>query len=90
MFTAETAMTLHNSLTEQATRNGLLGADGKPLQFKMVRVIDDKRVKAAWDVRIVEMVRKQNLLNRTETGWFWIDRDTPGYLDPSTETYHSM
>ncbi len=77
-------------LAECAARNNLKGADGMPLRFKCKRMVEDKRVKAAWVVVPVEMVRKQNLLNQTETGWFWIDKDTPLYLDPSSETYHSM
>lgn len=90
LLTAADAVALHHSLSEQAERTGIKGADGETLKFKIERVVEDKRVKAAFQVRMVEMVRKQNLLNRTDTGWFWIDRDTPLYLDPSSETYHSM
>lgn len=85
------AVELRNALTEQAARNGVKGADGEPLRFKIIRTTEDKRVKAAYTVVVVEMVRKQNLLAKgPDEGWFWIDRDTPLYLDPSSETYHSM
>lgn len=87
LMTIGSAIILRNDLTEQAMRNGLKGADGNPLLFKTVRVVDDKRVKAAFEVRIVEMVEKRNLLSGLP---FWIDRDTPIHLDPSSETYHSM
>lgn len=87
MLTIETAHKVQFELAMQALRNGLKGADGEPLAFKIVRVIDDKRVKAAFEVRVVEMVQKNNLLSGLP---FWIDRDTPLYLDPSSETYHSM
>ncbi len=90
LLTIEIASALATHLTEQATINGLKGADGEYLRFKVKRVTEDRRVKAAFEVHPVIMVRKQNLLNRTETGWFWIDKDTPLYLDPSSETYHSM
>jgi len=90
LLTIEVATAIVAHLNEQAARTGLKGADGEALKFKAIRTTEDRRVKAAFEVRAVEMVRKQNLLNRTESGWFWIDRDTPLYLDPSSETYHSM
>jgi len=44
MFTIEAANVHANNLTEQAERNGLKGADGEPLKFKIVAITDDKRV----------------------------------------------
>lgn len=87
MFTIENAKSHLAHLTLQATRNGLKGADGAPLAFKIITTTDDKRVKARYDVVIVEMVEKINLLSRLP---FWIDRDAPRAVDPSTELYHSM
>lgn len=81
---AETQITV---LQECATRNGLKGADGEPLRFKIKRMVEDKRVKAAFVVVPVEMVQKKNLMS---SALFWIDRDTPVYLDPSCESYWSM
>lgn len=91
LMTQYEAADLVATLNEQAERTGLKGADGETLKFKFVRDTEDRRVKAAFRVQIIEMVRKQNLLAKgKDEGWFWIDHDTPLYLDPSSETYHSM
>lgn len=87
MFTIEAANVHANNLTEQAERNGLKGADGEALKFKIVTITDDKRVKARFNVVIVEMIEKTNLIGGKK---FWIDRDAPRYMDPSSEAYHSM
>lgn len=87
MLTIEQAKTLCASLQGQAIATGLNGADGETLRFKIIATTEDKRVKARFGVKIVEMVEKTNLIGGAK---FWIDRDTPAYLDPSTESYHSM
>lgn len=90
LLTIEVATALVAHLNEQAIRADLKGADGEALKFKAVRMTEDRRIKAAFEVRAIEMVRKQNLLAKgKDEGWFWIDRDTPLFLDPSSETYHS-
>ena len=89
LLTIEVASALVAHLNEQAERAGIKGADGETLKYKAVRTTEDRRVKAAFEVQAIEMVHKHNLLNPTGKG-FWIDRDTPRYLDPSSEAYHSM
>ena len=50
MLTIEIASNVKHNLTMQALRNKLLGADGKPLQFKIMTTTEDKRVKARFEV----------------------------------------
>lgn len=86
LLTAEVAVALVKALTEQATRTGLKGADGETLKFKAVRTTEDKRVKAAFIVKVVEMKQSINLMSKLP---FWHDVDDPYYLLPSSETYWS-
>jgi len=79
----EEALKTSATLSRQAEKLGLQGADGQVLKFKVTHT---KGVNG-YGVKAVEMVEKLNLLSKLP---FWIDVDTPIYLDPSSETYHSM
>lgn len=78
---------LADTLTAQAAKQGLKGADGNPLQFRPLNLAKDNRSKGEWTVEIIEMVERQNLMSGKS---FWIDIRTPVYLDPSRESYWSM
>lgn len=86
LLTVEVAVAIVAHLNEQAARTGLKGADGETLKYKAVRVTEDRRVKAAFEVRAIEMKQSINLMSKLP---FWHDVDDPYYLLPSSETYWS-
>ena len=70
-------------LTRQASKLGLTGPDGSPITFKVTHTkgVNDYGVKA------VEMVEKVDFVTKES---FWIDKDAPAEIDPSTEVYHNL
>lgn len=80
-------MTQNEALALAATLTARLKEKhGVNVEFKVTHPYLSQK-KTDYSVSTVKMVTKKNLISGLP---FEIDEDTPPWLDPSTETYHSM
>lgn len=76
------ALKLVKDLNEISSKAGAVDKFGKPVNYKVTHT---KGVNG-YSVQPIVMVEKTNLMSG---GTFFIDEDTPIYLDPSSESYWS-
>lgn len=82
----EEANSLRDALNAQALTNCSFAADGKtPLTYKVTLTYKGNRVIVdGYSVKAVELVEETNLQSGNK---FWIDRDTPNFLNPGRDAY---
>lgn len=85
----EEANDLVATLNAQALTNCSFAADGKtPLTFKAIHPNEGQKGRLTvdgWTVKAVELVEETNLQSGLK---FWIDRDTPNFLNPARDAYY--
>lgn len=82
------AEALKATLDTSARQYRHLGPDGKPVVHKVYHTNEGRKGRLTvdgWTIKAVELVEKTNLQSGHK---FWIDRDTPPFLDPSCDSYY--